>query len=41
LKQSTVCINCDSQSAIHLATNLAFSSRTKHINLREIKNEED
>ncbi|KAI3692795.1 hypothetical protein L6452_32618 [Arctium lappa] len=35
LKQTTVRINCDSQSAIHLATNLAFSSRTKHINVRD------
>ena len=35
LRQSTVCINCDSQSALHLATNLAFSSRTKHISVRD------
>ena len=28
-------VYCDSQSAIHLAENLAFSSRTKHIEVRE------
>ena len=28
-------MNCDSQSAIHLAENLAFSSRTNHIEVRE------
>ena len=28
-------VNCDNQSAIHLAENLAFSSRTKHIEVRE------
>jgi transposase InsO family protein len=34
-KQPSVSIFCDNQSAIHLATNLAFSSRTKHINVRD------
>ncbi|KAJ9538986.1 hypothetical protein OSB04_031719 [Centaurea solstitialis] len=32
-EQPSVHTFCDNQSAIHLATNLAFSSRTKHINV--------
>ena len=34
-EQPSVRIFCDNQSAIHLATNLAISSRTKHINVRD------
>ncbi|KAJ9536138.1 hypothetical protein OSB04_un000681 [Centaurea solstitialis] len=34
-EQPSVRIFCDNQSAIHLATNLAFSPRTKHINVRD------
>eukprot|EP00253_Pinus_taeda_P005893 PITA_05893 len=33
-KQEKVDVLCDSQSAIHLATNLAYHSRTKHIDVR-------
>jgi len=33
--QPAVRIFCDNKNAIHLATNLAFSSRTKHINVRD------
>eukprot|EP00253_Pinus_taeda_P032818 PITA_32818 len=33
-KQEKVDVLCDSQSAIHLATNPAFHSRTKHIDVR-------
>ena len=33
--QDAFLVNYDSQSAIHLAENLAFSSRTKHIEVRE------
>eukprot|EP00253_Pinus_taeda_P003453 PITA_03453 len=32
--QEKVNVLCDSQSAIHLATNLAYHSRTKHIDVR-------
>ena len=32
--QEKVNVFCDSQSAIHLATNLAYHSKTKHINVR-------
>ena len=32
--QEKVNVLCDSQSAIHLATNRAYHSRTKHIDIR-------
>jgi len=35
LVYESVDVHCDSQSAIHLAKNLAFSSRTKHIEVRK------
>ena len=34
-EHESIDVRCDSQSAIHLAENLAFSSRTKHIEVRE------
>ena len=34
IKQEKYVLHCDSQSAIHLVKNLAFHSRTKHIDLR-------
>ena len=34
-RHDSIDVRCDSQSAIHLAKNLAFSSRTKHIEVRE------
>ncbi len=33
-KHKSIRLYCDSQSAIHLAKNLAFHSKTKHIQLR-------
>lgn len=33
--QGSVDVHCDSQSAIHLAENLAFNYQTKHIEVRE------
>ena len=35
IEHDSIDVHCDSQSAIHLAENLAFSSRTKHIKVRE------
>ena len=34
-EHESVDVRCDSQSIFHLAENLAFSSRTKHIEVRE------
>ena len=34
IKQDKYVLHCDSQSAIHLAKNPAFHSKTKHIDLR-------
>ena len=34
LVQGAIRINCDSQSAIFLAKNLAYHSKTKHIDIR-------
>jgi len=34
LQQENYVLNCDSQSAIHLAKNLTFHSKTKHIDGR-------
>jgi len=28
-------VNCDIQSVVHIAKNIAFSSRTKHLEMRE------
>ena len=34
MKQGTFLLHCDNQSAIHLAKNVAYHSRTKHIQRR-------
>uniref|UniRef100_A0A803M5H2 Reverse transcriptase Ty1/copia-type domain-containing protein n=1 Tax=Chenopodium quinoa TaxID=63459 RepID=A0A803M5H2_CHEQI len=36
LKQNSVNLNCDSQSAIHLAKNQVHHARTKHIDVRHV-----
>ena len=35
IEHGSIDVRCDGQSAIHLAENLSFSSRTKHIEVRE------
>ncbi|KAE8665322.1 Detected protein of unknown function [Hibiscus syriacus] len=39
--QSHISLYCDSQSAIHLAKNQVYHSRTKHINLRRSQHDEE
>ena len=35
LEHESIDVRCDSQSAIHLVENLAFSSQTRHIEVRK------